>query len=101
MLANGGKHLLSPVTVKPMSSVQIPYTLRAARPAKVWLERTRYSERGCGQHPDPDGSFGCSGAYGTHFWADPKQEIIAVMIIQTPIREMRPEFENVMQSIVK
>jgi CubicO group peptidase (beta-lactamase class C family) len=49
-----------------------------------------------------DGSFGWSGAYGTHFWVDQKEDLIAVMMIQTPVREMRPEFENaVMQAIVK
>jgi CubicO group peptidase (beta-lactamase class C family) len=48
------------------------------------------------------GTFGWSGAYGTHFWIDPKEEVVAVMMIQTPIREMRTEFENaVMQAIVK
>jgi CubicO group peptidase (beta-lactamase class C family) len=55
-----------------------------------------------GNHRISDGSFGWSGAYGTHFWIDPKEEIVAVMMIQTPIREMRSEFENaVMQAIVK
>ena len=50
----------------------------------------------------PNGSFGWSGAYGTHFWVDPVEEIVAVMMIQTPIRQMRPEFENaVMQAIVQ
>lgn len=48
-----------------------------------------------------DGAFGWSGAYGTHFWVDPKERLIAVLMIQTPIAEMRPEFENaVMPSIV-
>jgi hypothetical protein len=36
-----------------------------------------------------------------HVGIDPKEELVAVMMIQTPIREMRPEFENaVMQAIV-
>jgi len=52
--------------------------------------------------PKGRGSFGWSGAYGTHFWIDPAEEIVAVMMIQTPIRQMRPEFENaVMQAIVQ
>jgi len=34
-----------------------------------------------------------------HFWADPKQDFVGVMMIQMPIREMRPEFEKaVMQA---
>ena len=49
-----------------------------------------------------DGSFGWSGAYGTHFWVDQKEDLIAVLMIQTPVRDMRPEFENaVMQAILK
>ena len=55
-----------------------------------------------GNHRVSDGAFGWSGAYGTHFWVDQKEDLIAVLMIQTPIGEMRPEFENaVMQAIVK
>jgi len=107
MLANGGelngKRLLSPRTVKLMSSVHIPSTL----PGRVTGEGYGLSVRVmqdaiAGNHRISDGSFGWSGAYGTHFWIDPKEEIVAIMMIQTPIREMRPEFENaVMQAIVK
>jgi len=107
MLANGGelngKRLLSPVTVKLMASVHIPYTLpgRAAGEGFGLSVRVIQDEI-AGNIRISDGSFGWSGAYGTHFWADPKQDIVAVMMIQTPIREMRPEFENaVMQAIVK
>jgi hypothetical protein len=33
---------------------------------------------------------------------DPKEDLIAIMMIQTPVGAMRPEFENaVMQSIIK
>ena len=53
------------------------------------------------QRPQPS-SFGWSGAYGTHFWVDQKEDLIAVLMIQTPVRDLRPEFENaVMQSIIK
>jgi CubicO group peptidase (beta-lactamase class C family) len=48
-----------------------------------------------------DGSYGWSGAFGTHFWVDPRDEIVAILMIQTPIRELRPAFENaVMQAII-
>ena len=107
MLANGGelngKRLLSPRTVKLMSSVHIPSTL----PGRVTGEGYGLSVRVmqdaiAGNHRVSDGSFGWSGAYGTHFWVDPKEEVVAIMFIQTPIREMRPEFENaIMQAIIK
>ena len=48
-----------------------------------------------------EGTFGWSGAYGTHLIVDPVEDIVALMFIQTPIRSMRPEFERaVMQAIV-
>jgi CubicO group peptidase (beta-lactamase class C family) len=107
MLANGGelngKRLLSPRTVKLMSSVHIPYTL----PGRITGEGYGLSVRVmqdaiAGNHRVSDGSFGWSGAYGTHFWVDPKEEIVAILMIQTPVREMRPEFENaVMQAVIK
>jgi CubicO group peptidase (beta-lactamase class C family) len=107
MLANGGelngRRLLSPLTVKLMSSVHIPSTLPGRTTGEGYGLSVRVMQDAiAGNHRVSDGSFGWSGAYGTHFWIDPKQEIVAVMMIQTPIREMRPEFENaVLQAIVK
>ena len=107
MLANGGelygRRLLSPRTVKLMSSVHIPWTLPGRTTGEGFGLSVRVMQDAIvGNHRVSDGSFGWSGAYGTHFWVDPKEELVAVMMIQTPIREMRPEFENaVMQAIVK
>jgi CubicO group peptidase (beta-lactamase class C family) len=48
-----------------------------------------------------EGSFGWSGAYGTHFWVDPKEKLVAILMIQTPAQGISVDFENVvMQSIV-
>ena len=107
MLANGGelngKRILSPRTVKLMSSVHMPASTPGRAAGEGFGLSVRVIEDAIrGNHRISDGSFGWSGAYGTHFWVDPKEEIVAVMMIQTPIREMRPEFENaVMQAIVK
>ena len=107
MLANGGEYrdhrLLSPRTVKLMSSVHIPYTLPGRTLGEGFGLTVRVMQDAiAGNHRISDGSFGWSGAYGTHFWVDPKEDLIALMFIQTPIREMRPEFENaVMQAIIK
>lgn len=107
MLANGGelngKRLLSPRTVQLMSSVHIPATLPGRTAGEGYGLSVRVIEDAiAGGHRISDGSFGWSGAYGTHFWVDPKEEIIAVMMIQTLIRDMRPEFENaVMQAIIE
>ena len=106
MLANGGEldgvRLLSPRTIELMGSAHIPDSL-PGRPAG---EGYGLSVRVV---TDPvardtflsEGSFGWSGAYGTHFWADPKENLVGVLMIQTPIRGMRPEFEDaVMQAVV-
>jgi CubicO group peptidase (beta-lactamase class C family) len=47
------------------------------------------------------GSFGWSGAYGTHFWIDPKEKIVVVLMTQTSNNEIRGDFENaVMYALV-
>jgi CubicO group peptidase (beta-lactamase class C family) len=107
MLANGGElagqRLLSPRTVKLMGSVHVPSSLPGRRPGEGYgLSMRVVDDAVAGNHRVSDGAFGWSGAYGTHFWVDQKENLIAVMMIQTPIGEMRPEFENaVMQSIVQ
>ena len=49
-----------------------------------------------------DGSFGWDGAFGTHFWVDPEQQLVAVLMIQTSAaRQIHRDFETaVMQAIV-
>lgn len=107
MLANGGEYnghrLLSPRTVKYMASVHIPSTLPGRSPGEGFGLTVRVIQDAlAGEIRISDGSFGWSGVYGTHFWVDPREDIVAVMMCQTSIREMRPEFENaVMQAIVK
>ncbi len=46
--------------------------------------------------------FGWSGAFGTHFWVDPKEQLVAILMIQTPAVAIRPDFETaVMQAVAK
>jgi CubicO group peptidase (beta-lactamase class C family) len=50
------------------------------------------------------GSYGWDGAFGTHFWVDPKEKIVGVMLIQTTNsdRQLDRDFENaVMQAVVE
>jgi CubicO group peptidase (beta-lactamase class C family) len=107
MLANGGelngKRVLGTRTVQLMSSVHIPSTLPGRNAGEAFGLSVRVIEDAVrGDFRLSNGSFGWSGAYGTHFWVDPKEQIVAVMMIQTPVREMRPEFENaVMQAIIE
>lgn len=107
MLLNGGElyghRLLSPTTVKLMSSVHVPDTLPGRSPGEGFGLTVRVVQDAVGGNIRiPDGSFGWSGVYGTHFWVDPKDDIVAVMMCQTSVGPMRNEFENaVMQAIVK
>lgn len=107
MLLNGGElyghRLLSPLTVKLMSSVHVPDTLPGRSPGEGFGLTVRVVQDAVGGNIRiSDGSFGWSGVYGTHFWVDPKEDIVAVMMCQTSVGPMRNEFENaVMQAIVK
>jgi CubicO group peptidase (beta-lactamase class C family) len=47
------------------------------------------------------GSFGWGGAFGTNFWVDPKEQLVGVLMVQTPGGSLRADFQNaVMQAIV-
>jgi len=109
MLANGGqlngKRLLSPKTVELMSSIFAPDTLPGRPKGRSFglsvqvindavLANTRIS----------NGSYGWDGAFGTHFWVDPKEKMVGILMIQTdnPNRELNGDFENaVMQAIIE
>ena len=106
MLANRGElngvRILSPRTVELMGSAFIPSTL-PGRPAGEGYglgvrvvtdsaERTTWLS---------DESFGWSGAYGTHFWVDPKENLVGILLAQTSNRTFLADFENaVMQALV-
>ncbi|HUQ51292.1 MAG TPA: serine hydrolase domain-containing protein [Gammaproteobacteria bacterium] len=107
MLANGGelngKRLLSRKSVEMLGAVHVPDTL-PGRPAG---EGFGLSVRVVTDHAArgtllSDGTYGWSGAQGTHFFVDPKEELVGVLMIQTPnITEIRADFENlVAQAIV-
>jgi CubicO group peptidase (beta-lactamase class C family) len=106
MLANGGelngKRLLGRKTVEMLSAVHVPDTL-PGRPAG---EGYGLSVRVVTDHAArgtmlSDGTFGWSGAQGTHFFVDPKEELVGVLMVQTSIGEVQREFEDlVAQSIV-
>jgi CubicO group peptidase (beta-lactamase class C family) len=49
-----------------------------------------------------NGSFGWDGAFGTHFWVDPEEQLVAVLMIQTSVgRIIHRDYETaVLQAIV-
>ena len=99
-----GKRLLSPRTVELMSSVFVPDTLAGRAPGRGYgLSVEVVSDPVAAGRRVSKGSFGWDGAFGTHFWVDPKEKLIGVMMIQTdnPDRQVDRDFENaVMQAIV-
>ena len=108
MLANrgelDGKRLLGPKTVELMSSVFVPDTLPGrAKGRGFGLSVQVISDHIAANTPISNGSFGWDGAFGTHFWVDPKEKIVGLFMIQAagPNRLMNPDFENaVMQALI-
>jgi len=100
-----GKRLLSPKTVELMSSVFVPDTLPGRAPGRGFgLSVEVVNDPVAAGRRVSNGSFGWDGAYGTHFWVDPKEKLIGIMMIQTdnPDRQVDRDFENaVMQAIVQ
>ena len=97
-----GKQLLSPRTVELMRSAFIPDTLPGRPRGESFGLSVRVVtdpiQRGVALST---GSFGWSGAYGTHFWVDPKEKLVAILMTQTATPGLNVDFENaVMQAIV-
>lgn len=47
------------------------------------------------------GSFGWGGAFGTYFWVDPENDLVGLLMVQTPADNLRPDFVNaVAQAII-
>ncbi|MBS1829644.1 MAG: beta-lactamase family protein [Acidobacteria bacterium] len=109
MLAAGGswngKRILSPKTVEWMASAFVPDTVQGRSAGRAYgLSVQLVTDPVRAGYRMSAGSFGWDGAYGTHFWVDPKEKLAGVMMIQTdnPDRQLDRDFENaVMQAIVE
>jgi len=104
LLAGGqshGKRLLSDRTVALMRSPFAPDTLPGRLAGEGYALSVRVVTSAVARNTFlSDGSYGWSGAYGTHFWIDPKEEIIGILMTQTPSREAQADFETAaMQTI--
>ena len=105
MLANrgelNGKRLLGRRTVEIMASLHIPDTLPGRNPGEGYGLTVRViSNSGAAGSALSNGSFGWSGAFGTHFWVDPKEKIVAVLMTQGGSIELTADFETaVMQAV--
>jgi CubicO group peptidase (beta-lactamase class C family) len=106
MLSNGGelngKRILGRKTVEMLRAAHIPDTLpgRSAGEGYGLGVRvvTNHARRGTMLS---DGTFGWSGVYGTHFFVDPVEQVVGVLLVQTAIQEVNRDFEDlVAQAIV-
>jgi CubicO group peptidase (beta-lactamase class C family) len=98
-----GKRLLSPRTVELMRSVHIPDTLQGRPRGEGFGLSVRVISNSAQRNTYlSDGSFGWSGAYGTHFWVDPSKKIVGILMTQTSAQGINADFENaVMQALVE
>ena len=79
MLLDGGqlngRRLLSPKTVELMSSVFAPDSLAGRQPGRSFgLSVQVINNPVAAGYRVSAGSFGWDGAFGTHFWVDPKEK---------------------------
>lgn len=109
MLANGGQlngqRLLSPKTVELMASVFVPDTMKGREPGRGFgLSVIVINDPVAAGWRVGKGSFGWDGAFGTHFWVDPTEKVVGVMMIQVDntTRQLDRDFESaVFQAIVE
>ena len=109
MLASGGqwnsKRILSPKTVDLMASAFVPDTIPGREAGRAYgLSVQVVTDPVKAGYRVGQGTFGWDGAYGTHFWVDPKEKIVGVMMIQVDntTRQLDRDFENaVMQAVIE
>jgi len=96
-----GKRLLSRRAVELMEAVHIPDTLPGRTPGTAWGLGVRViSDAGRAGVWLSTGSFGWTGASGTHFWVDPTENLVAVLMAAAPTQNLKPDFETaVMQAL--
>ncbi len=113
MLLNGGqlngKRLLSPRTVELYASnhVGTMFAGQLGRPPGIGFGLSVEVVQDAVQAGwrRSNGSYGWDGAFGTHFWVDPKARLVAVFLVQSQagpvVRGIQGDFETaVMQAIV-
>jgi CubicO group peptidase (beta-lactamase class C family) len=110
MLVNGGEldgtRILGPRTVELMAANHVGDLYEKAGPTRrgmgfgltveVVLDPVAANRR------TSKGSYGWDGAFGTHFWVDPEEELTGILLIQQALNAtLNRDFENaVMQAIV-
>ena len=109
MLANGGqlngKRILSPWTVDTMMSNNVGDLFngqsgRAPKGVGFGLGGEVVVSAVDARLRKPDGSYGWDGAYGTYWWVNRKEQMVAIMFVQTPGRSLQYDFDNAVSQAV-
>lgn len=102
-----GRRLLTPASVKMMSSNQVGDIYSAAGKKGRKGMGFGYTvavtlDPVAGANNRGKGAFGWGGAYGTISWTDPENELVAVMMVQQPYKGTSSDFEKaVRQAIIE
>jgi len=108
MLVNGGElfgnRLLSPRTVRMMSSNQVK-DLYQGISRRVEGQGFGYTvavtmDPIVGNQRRTEGAFGWGGAFGTRSWSDPEEGLTAVLMLQQPYGPAQSDFENAVQQAI-
>ena len=97
-LLNGGEldgiRILSPETVRRMTTNSLPRTIRFAGPLPVGstfgLGFAIRNDAAWSWVPGSVGSFSWSGLWGCYFWVDPAEQLIAIQLIQVGTENYGP-----------
>jgi CubicO group peptidase (beta-lactamase class C family) len=112
MLLNGGEldgiRILSPATVRRMTTNSLPSDIRFAgnngsyvgpRGGSTWgLGFAIRSDPAWSAIPGSVGSFTWSGLWGTYFWIDPAERLVALQLIQVAPGKVGP-FNNTLRNL--
>jgi len=97
-----GKRILSPRAVEMMRSMYASDTLPGRPRGEGYGLSVRVVVDPVARNTFLSaGSYGWSGLFGTHFWVDPKEKVVGVLMAQTSPQGVREDYENVVtQAIV-
>jgi len=110
MLGNGGvlngKRILSPRTVDLMATNHVgdlySGTGGSVKGLGFGLAVDVVLDNAASGRRVSNGTFSWGGAFGTYFWVDRKEAIVAVLMVQEPVNALRTDFQNaVMQAIIE
>jgi CubicO group peptidase (beta-lactamase class C family) len=110
MLVNGGeldgKRIIARKTLEMMTADQLAPSVRARTTSPVLLEGYGFglgfavrTQTGIAATNGSAGDYNWGGAFGTYFWVDPKEQMVAVLMAAAP-GEIRTHNRNLLRNLV-